>query len=132
MVDFNCAAEWMNAPRLGARAVIFVAPADTMPGRGRSQVYLDSHCHTTFLYVQGGCCASPAACASGRPPQVTLTCDMPWETRDARNITGVIQGTDPEQQKQLIVVQSYYDSTSVVPALAPGADTTCGMAAMLR
>ena len=57
---------------------------------------------------------------------------MPWVTKTGRNFMAKIDGTDPELKKQVIVVQSYYDSTSVVPALAPGADTTCGMAAMLE
>ena len=37
MVDFNCAAEWMNAPRLGARAIIFVAPTTTMRGEAEAK-----------------------------------------------------------------------------------------------
>ena len=57
---------------------------------------------------------------------------MPWVARTCRNFTGWIQGVDPKLKNQIIVVQSYYDSTSVVPALAPGADTTCGLAAMLE
>ena len=55
---------------------------------------------------------------------------MPWKTRTCRNFTGIIPGTDPKLKDQIIVVQSYFDSTSVVPALAPGADTACGFAAM--
>src|SRR5207237_5261698 len=73
-----------------------------------------------------------AATVSAQPPTVTLTCNMPWLTRTCRNITGWIPGTDPALKDQIIAVQAYYDSTSVVPALAPGADTSCGMAAMLE
>jgi len=37
MVDFNCSAQWLNAPRLGARAVIFVAPDTTMRGEAEAK-----------------------------------------------------------------------------------------------
>lgn len=132
MVDFNCAAEWMNAPRLGAKAVIFVAPNTTM--RGEAEAKFISIPISIPRYWMSRTDAAPllAACASGRPPLVKLTCDMPWLTRKARNITGWIQGTDPKLKDQIVVVQSYYDAISVVPALAPGADTSCGIAAMLE
>lgn len=37
LVDFNSRAEWMNAPRLGARAVVFVAPETTMRGEAEAK-----------------------------------------------------------------------------------------------
>jgi hypothetical protein len=135
MVDFNSAAQWLNAPRLGAKAVIFVAPSTTMRTmRGEAEAKFISIPISIprFWMNKGDAAPLLAACASGRPPMVKLTCDMPWQTRKARNITGWIQGTDPKLKDQIIVVQSYYDSISVVPAQAPGADTACGMAAMLE
>ncbi|HEV2474074.1 MAG TPA: M28 family peptidase, partial [Chthonomonadales bacterium] len=132
MVDFNCAAEWMNAPRLGAKAVIFVAPRSSMRGEGEAKfISIPIAIPRFWMNVQD---AAPllAKCVSGRPPLVHLTCRMPWRTEQAQNITGWIPGTDPHLRGQVIVVQAYYDSISVVPALAPGAETSCGMAAMLE
>lgn len=132
MVDFNCAAEWLNAPRLGARAVIFVAPTETMRGEAEAKFISIPIAIPRFYITKKDAAPLLAACASGRPPQVKLTCLMPWKTLQARNFYGIIPGTDPEQKDQMIVVQSYYDSTSVVPALAPGADTACSLAAQLE
>ena len=132
MVDFNCAAEWMNAPRLGARAVIFVAPRTSMRGEAEAKFISIPIAIPRFYMKEEDAAPLLALCESGRPPQVTLTCDMPWQTHTARNITGYIEGTDREIRDQVIVNQAYYDSTSVVPALAPGAETSCGIAAMLE
>ena len=132
MVDFNCAAEWMNAPRLGAKAIIFIAPTSTMRGEAEAKFISIPIAIPRFYMNQKDAAPLLAACASGRPPQVKLTCSMPWKTASARNITGWIQGTDPQLKDQIIVIQAYYDAISVVPALAPGADTACGMAAMLE
>ena len=132
MVDFNCAAEWMNAPRLGARAVIFVAPTATMRGEAEAKFISIPIAIPRFYMTKEDAAPLLAQCVSGRAPTVKLTCTMPWATKTGRNFMAKIDGSDPELTKQVIVVQSYYDSTSVVPALAPGADTTCGMAAMLE
>jgi len=132
MVDFNCQAEWMNAPRLGARAVIFVAPQTTMRGEAEAKFISIPISIPRFYMKQEDAAPLLALCESGKAPTVTLTCTMPWLSKPAKNITGFIPGTDPKMRDQFIVVQSFYDATSVVPALAPGADTSCGMAAMLE
>jgi hypothetical protein len=132
MVDFNCAAEWMNAPRLGAKAVLFIAPTTTMRGEAEAKFISIPINIPRFYVTRKDASRLLAECAGGRPPQVKLTCNMPWSTRRARNFTGWIPGTDPKLKDQIIVVQSYYDSISVVPALAPGADASCGIAAMFE
>lgn len=132
MVDFNCAAEWMNAPRLGAKAVIFVAPATTMRGEAEAKFISIPITIPRFYMSKKEAAPLLAACAAGRPPMVKLNCEMPWKTKLASNFTGWIQGSDPVLKDQIIVVQSYYDSISVVPALAPGADTACSFSAMLE
>src|SRR3569833_3324396 len=37
MMDFNCGTRWLNAPRLGAKAVIFVEPSATMRGEAEAK-----------------------------------------------------------------------------------------------
>ena len=48
---------------------------------------------------------------------------MRWEEANVTRISGEIPGTDPQLGDQTIVVFAYYDSTSVVPALSPGAES---------
>ncbi|HEY3282699.1 MAG TPA: FtsX-like permease family protein, partial [Armatimonadota bacterium] len=78
---------------------------------------------------------APALIALSRspnPPSVTLHAAMAWEHRTANNILGQITGSDPELKKQIIVVQAYYDATSVVPGRAPGAESAGSINALLQ
>ncbi len=132
LVNFNCGQQWLNAPRLGAKAVIFVAPDSTLRGEADSKFIGIPISIPRFYMTQSQAAPLLAACAAGLPPQVRLFCNMPWRNETCRNFTAVIPGSDPKMASQVIAVESYYDSISIVPALAPGADTTCGMAAMLE
>ena len=45
---------------------------------------------------------------------------MTWERRVGQNIRGFLEGGDPTLRDELVVITAYYDSMSVVPAMAPG------------
>ena len=57
---------------------------------------------------------------------------MTWERRVGQNIRGFLEGGDPSLRDELIVLTAYYDSMSIVPAMAPGADPTCGVATLME
>ncbi|HSV72908.1 MAG TPA: FtsX-like permease family protein [Chthonomonadales bacterium] len=132
LVDFNSRAEWMNAPRLGVRAVIFIAPEETMRGEAEAKFISIPINIPRFWISQSDVPELLAATAHPTPPMATVKCDMPFERREAKNIFGMIPGTDPKLKDQIIVVQGYYDSISVVPSLAPGAESAGGIAALLE
>ncbi len=132
LANFNSRSEWLNAPRLGAKAVIFIAPEETMRGEAEAKFISIPISIPRFWISSADVAPLLAATAGGRKVECTLKCDMPWETRKARNIFGYIPGTDPKLRNQIIVVEGYYDSMSVVPALAPGAESACGIASLLE
>ena len=132
MVDFNSRAEWMNAPRLGAKAVIFIEPDSTMRGEAEAKFISIPISIPRFWLSASQAGPLLAAAADVHPPNCTIHCDMPWEKRKCRNILGKINGTDPKIRDQVIVIEGYYDSMSVVPSLAPGAESACGIAALLE
>jgi len=132
LLDFNSGAEWLNAPRLGAKAVIFIEPDTTMRGEAEAKFISIPISIPRFWISKADAASLQALAAVNRPPVVTIKCRMPWERRTAYNVSGVIPGTDPKLKKQIIIIESYYDSTSVVPSLAPGAESACGLASMLE
>lgn len=132
IVDFNSRAEWLNAPRLGARAVVFVAPETTMRGEAESKFISIPINIPRFWLRREDAPAVLAAAAGETAPKCTVRCDMPWETRDSSCVFGKITGTDPKQREQIIAVQGYFDSISVVPSLAPGGESACGIASLLE
>ena len=64
--------------------------------------------------------------------EVLVKADILWQNQTGRNIIGTIIGTDPTLRKETVIIESFYDSTSVVPAIAPGAESSCGIAALLE
>ncbi len=132
LADFNSRAEWLNATRLGARAVVFIAPETTMRGEAEAKFISIPINIPRFWVSRADVAPLLVSTAGAQPPTCTVKCDMPWESRKAKWFFGSIEGTDPKMKDQVVVLQSYYDSISVVPALAPGAESACGLASMLE
>ncbi len=73
------------------------------------------------------CATGPIESFTGRT--VAVTCRVTWQTRTAHNLLGVLHGRAP--RAEALVVSAYYDSSSVVPDLAPGAEQAVPAAALL-
>ncbi len=132
LVDFNSGTEWLNAPRLGARVLLFVEPDSTMRGEGESKFSAIPVSMPRFWISKADAAKVKALIAAGKAEHAKVFCTMPWEKVRARNIVGVIRGTDPKLRNEWMVVHSFYDGTSVVPSLAPGAESTCGIAGLME
>lgn len=78
--------------------------------------------------------------AKHRGPGVsTIRCVMAWRKVESENIIARLPATSAskqadgyEQSDLPLILQAYYDSISMVPQLAPGAEQACGPAAMLE
>lgn len=144
MVDFNSGTEWLNAPRLGAKALLFIEPDSTMRGEAEAKfsaipvsmprfwISKDTAAKLRVMLTEIN--SRYTGLDPNKRPRLNakIYCKMPWEKVEAKNIVGIIPGTDPKLRKQWIVLHSYYDGTSVVPSIAPSAETTCGIATMLE
>ena len=62
--------------------------------------------------------------------RVTIRCRVVWQEKIVRNIIGVLRGSQP--RAEALVLTAYYDSNSVVPDLAPGAEQSVGVATLLE
>ncbi len=132
MVDFNCGNRWFNAPLLGAQAVLFIEPNTTLRGEAEEK-FLSMPVNIPRFWVPKETADYLLARLTANPDtQVTVKCDMEWKEVTAKNITGRIPGTDPRLSKQQVVVQAYYDSISITPAQAPGAENASSIAALFQ
>ncbi len=61
---------------------------------------------------------------------IRLRCRVAWQARIVRNLIGVLRGDRP--RREALVLSCFYDSSSTVPDLAPGAEQSISLAAMLE
>ena len=132
LMEFNSWDHWTRAARFGARAFIFIEPEDT----GYLQT-LDKFTSVPldiprFWIDRGAGLKLRRLVAGGDPVSVEIHSRMDWREQPAWNIWGKVVGSDPELREQTIVVDAYYDGISVVPALAPSAETSCSIVALLE
>ena len=136
LLDFNSSTRYINAAMLGGTAVIFIQPETTIRGEAENKFgtvpaniprfwisKTDADVLTALLEEQH---------AQGHQVNVRVRGKMTWERRVGQNIRGFLEGGDPTLSDELVVITAYYDAMSVVPAMAPGADPTCGIATLME
>jgi hypothetical protein len=133
LMDFDChGGDWLNAPRLGAKAVIFVEPDTTSRGEAEAK-FLRIPINIPRFWIGRSDAYHLMARLNAEPDvQVRIKCRMSWEPRVAWNIVAEIPGKDKVLKKQTIYLSAYYDSMSIIPQLSPGAESTAGAASLLE
>lgn len=129
LMDFNTGLNWLNAPLLGARAVVFVEPASTVRSEAEQKFVRQPVDVPRFWMDAEEAMELRASLAQG-PAMGWLRADMPWESRQASNVMAFLPGRDLADEA--LVIEAYYDSVSVAPALSPGAEDAVGIATLLQ
>ncbi len=132
IVDFNSETRWFNGPLLGAQAVLFPEPDSVSRGEAESKFLSPPASMPRFWVKKDDARWLRELVAREDNVSATVCADVRWERRTAYNILGEVLGTNAEYAKERLVLESYYDSMSVVPDLAPGAESACGIAALLE
>ena len=133
LMDYNSGWNWLNAVKLGARAVIFIQPEDTSFKETGSKYF--SHAKhpplnfPRFMISKKNADYLISLLNRGKV-KVRLTARMIWKEVVAKNVIGFIRGV--EYSEQYIVITSYYDSFSPIPSIAPGAEEACGISILLE
>jgi len=151
IMEFNSATRWLNAAKLGAKAIVFIEPLQAFRSDAE-QKYSQVPAPVPRYYLERKHLPALAAAVTGRGEDefdeaqslevihalsagkstATLLADMIWEESTVYMLSGEVPGTDPQLSREVLVCHAYYDSTSVVPALAPGAESACGISAQLE
>ncbi|MGC9202887.1 MAG: M28 family peptidase [Thermoproteota archaeon] len=127
LMPFNTQNSWLNLVNFKVRAVIFI---DSGPNTNRIEA------ETKFtltplliprIYIRYN---DSKVLMENIFRIVRIYSDMKYETIQAKNVLGVIEGST--FKNDVIVVSSHFDSWSVVPRLSPGADESTGVAVMLE
>jgi len=121
---------WVDVFHLGAAAVIFVG-AEGGHRKEAEQKFLDVPADLPRFY------AAPEV--EGRVLElaregrvVRLRGSMSWRNATGKVLVGVIPGRAAQLGQEAVLLNAYYDAMSPVPALAPGAEQACSVAALLE
>ncbi len=128
VLDFNSGRNWLKATELGAKAVIFIRPEETVRKEAERKFVEVPLNMPRFMIEAEDFEKLKESLGSG----ALLKGRMDWEKAETWNVFGYIEGKCPELSEEIFVISAYYDSISVVPALAPGADSASGIAALLE
>jgi len=127
LMDFNSGDNWLNAAKFGAKAVIFL---ESWTNRfDAMKKFIQTPIYFPRLYVRSDDAAYLRNLAD-HGAAVKVTSRMLYRTLTARNIIGVVNGT--EKPNDIIIISAHYDSWSVVPSLSPGAEEAVSIASLLE
>ncbi len=133
LLEFNCGTRWLNAAMFGAKAVVFLEPEETTR-QDASEKFSRVPVDFPRYYLRRDEGASLVARVRSAPPGTVtarLASRVEWRETPARTLLVEIPGADPALAGETILLQAYYDSMSVVPSIAPGAEQACGIAGLL-
>ena len=141
LLEWNSESNWLNAARLGAKAVIFLPTkpkeiafslyaSATFSARSPSPIakcLWDAPLNFPRFYVEG----SVAAALNQMIGEIVrLVSTHRWTKVTGRNVVGFVEGW--ERPDGIIVLSSYYDSYSEAPTSAPGAQEALGISTLLE
>ena len=130
LLDYDSGTSWIDAFHLGARAVILM---ETCRGHRKeaAQKFLGVPADFPRFYAAGASAVRLRALAEAES-EVRIRGRMTWRDVEARNLIGIIEGSDPDLRGEAVYAGAHYDAISPVPALAPGGEQSASAAALLE
>jgi len=128
LMDFNSMDNWVKLAELGVKAFVFMEP----PATDSVESFLKSipvPAYIPRLYVKAEDARVLKELADENAV-VELHVNMRWKEIQASNIMVSINGT--EHPDEVIVVSAHYDSWSIVPGIAPGAEDAVSVSLLME
>ncbi|RLE70341.1 MAG: hypothetical protein DRJ43_02255, partial [Thermoprotei archaeon] len=128
LMKFNSLNNWVNALRLGAKAVIFIEPTEATYPESLMK-FSDTPINFPRFYLKGADSAEVLKAAE-KGARAVVKGRAEWREVKAINIVAMFNGTD--RPDELVVLATHIDSWSVVPALASSANEAYSIASMME
>ena len=131
LMDFNSRDNWLKAASLGAKAVIFIEPVMTTTDEAELKYLSSIPLNFPRVYVKTEDIEPLWDLIANDPEaKVQLVSSMKYENLLGKNIIGFKYGS--EYRNSTILINAYYDSISVVPSLAYGANEATGISTLIE
>ena len=135
LMDYDSGDAWRWAVYLGAKAVVFIYdPEKEVESPYRDDFFKRMWIPVDFprILVYKEDIADLLSKIREGGVEGEIGVNMVYENRISYNVIGEIEGSDPNFKDQMLILATYYDSWSIVPDLAPGADEALGPAILLE
>ena len=129
LMDLSSGMRWLDAAKIGAKAVIFLGGEDSTTSEFRTKFLDKVPFNYPRLFVPERCSKALIELAN-QGVTVEVKSKMIWEKRRAVNIIGMVNGT--RYPDKYVLFTAYYDSFSYVPSIAPGAEEAVGISILLE
>jgi ABC-type antimicrobial peptide transport system permease subunit len=126
VMSYGTGSNWLNAAKLGAKAVIFL-PSSAPVAESSLSKFTTTPLYFPRYYAPDN--ASLLGELARKGSAVRIMSNMHWEIIRGINILGIVEG---RRKDEIIIVSSHFDSWTAVPGLAPGADESCGISTLLE
>jgi len=126
IMDYNSGEKFLQAFRLGAKAVIFVRKE---PAQAWNYHYVRANANLPRYYYDGA--VSNLVAGS----ELTIHSDINWERVTGRNVIGYLKGTDPVfnfKKEEVMILAARLDTFGEIPRITPGARGAANCAALLK
>ena len=134
LLNFNSGANWLNLAMLGAKAIVFIQPQKTNRTEA-GKTFTTVPVNVPRFYIKSNeakILISEINKNKEKEIPVHLKARMEWEKVQSKNIFATLPGRDKKLKDETVVIQSFYDAISVVPSIAPGAENSTGISALLE
>jgi hypothetical protein len=136
LMELDSGKNWLHAANLGANALIYVDRGIASKAFFEEKIELSPIQFPRFWMPVsevrryfGSFDTMPGGIVANR---VRLSSEAGWHEAGGENIYALIPGSDSELAEELIIVEAFYDSRTIVSGLAPGADEACSVAVLLE
>ncbi|MCM8820770.1 MAG: hypothetical protein NC932_02320, partial [Candidatus Omnitrophica bacterium] len=128
VLDFDSGTRWQTLAMLGAKAFIFTDKGDITRIQAE-QKFVNIPVNIPRFYAHTN--SQMIIELARKEKEVNLFGRMDWENVTDYNIYGYLEGRDKKLKEEVIILQAYYDSVSIVPSIAPGASSASSISALL-
>jgi len=127
VLDFDSGSKYLDFAMLGAKCFIFLNRGEITRTEAEKK-FLSVPLNVPRFYSDNEKIIELAKIE----PTVKIYGRMDWEYINDYNIFGFLEGRDSKLKNEVVIISAYYDSISVVPSIAPGATSACGISALLE
>ena len=135
LMELDSGENWLNAPMLGAKALIYVDRGPTAKWFFEDKRELTPLEFPRFwlpLSQARSLFGSFEKAANGLvASRALLSSSGGWRRVQGENVYALIEGKNPKLREQLLVVEAFYDSTALTPGRSPGADEASSISSLL-